>query len=380
MNLKEQLKAKLARVKALADTATEEGREFTDAEAAEIERLVPEIEHLTQRVKRADEIAGKVKAIADQPLEDGSNYAPADGTPRRIDFNRLAKSLGAKIGREVAAKGLVSAGSVITDVPLVAGDPIETGHALPTLLDIIPVVQRSAPSYRYLRQITRTMNAAPVAPGATKPTSSLSIESVDGRLRVIAHLTEPLDKYDLMDAANLATWVEAELAAGLREALQDQVLNGDGTGENFTGLATTTGVQQVAYATGQLETLAAAKAALEAKGVAAAAFALSGSDWLAITSTRNAQGMFDMGGAVDAAQRRAWGVPVTVVESLTAGLGYAIGAGAVQISTDTQGVAAEWGTPADTFTKNQVVGRVEGRFNLDVLKPYGVASIDLSAA
>lgn len=39
----------------------------------------------------------------------------------------------------------------------------------------------------------------------------------------------------------------------------------------------------------------------------------------------------------------------------------------------------DWGTPGDAFNHNQVVGRVEGRFNLDVLRPHGVVQLDLSA-
>ncbi len=61
----------------------------------------------------------------------------------------------------------------------------------------------SAPSHAYLRQITRTNNASVVAPGAVKPTSVLTLERVEGRLRVVASLSEAVDSYWLSDNASL---------------------------------------------------------------------------------------------------------------------------------------------------------------------------------
>lgn len=369
-NLREQLKDRLAQAKLIADTAVKEKREFTDAEADLIDKLQPEIEDLTKRVKKADEMDRVVKRLAGRD-PDGKGYLDLAGG--------LGLAILEKMDEDgVGTKSLIGGGSIVTDVPVLPGDPVEAGHPLANLLSIIPAARRDAPTYRYLCQTQREMHAAPVAPGALKPTSNLTVESVDGKLHVIAHLSEPINKYTLLDSANLQVWVQTQLVAGLNEAIEDQVLNGDGTGENFNGLDHTTGVQQIEPGADPLATLAAAISALEVVGVAPAAFALSPADWLKISTTRNANGSFDMGGALDAAQRRAWGVPVTVCAAVTAGEGWLLGRNSCQVSTDTQGIAVEWGAPGDAFSRNQVVARVEGRFGFDVYAPHGVAKIDLT--
>ncbi|OCI32706.1 hypothetical protein [Oerskovia enterophila] len=78
---------------------------------------------------------------------------------------------------------------------------------------------------------------------------------------------------------------------------------------------------------------------------------------------------------------RAWvpgDVPVAVVPGLTVGTGYVIGQDSLLVSTDRAGIRAEWGTPGDSFTKNELVARVEGRFSLDAPRPHGVVKLTLT--
>lgn len=90
-----------------------------------------------------------------------------------------------------------------------------------------------------MKQTTRENNAAPAARGAVKPTSAFGLEPVEGRLRVIAHVSEPLDKYTLADGPSLVSFVELEMVDGLHAAVEAQLLAGDGVGENLRGLANT---------------------------------------------------------------------------------------------------------------------------------------------
>ncbi|MPZ66755.1 MAG: hypothetical protein GEU83_15020 [Pseudonocardiaceae bacterium] len=50
-----------------------------------------------------------------------------------------------------------------------------------------------------------------------------------------------VSRQDLADAEMLQSFLDAELRPGLEAALEDQILSGDGLGENFEGLATVSG-------------------------------------------------------------------------------------------------------------------------------------------
>jgi HK97 family phage major capsid protein len=101
---------------------------------------------------------------------------------------------------------------------------------------LIPVIVGDGDRASYLRQTVRTNLAAPVSPGATKPTSVFSVERVNAPYRTIAHLTEPIDRALLMDYEGLVRFLDAELRLGLLLAEEDQILNGDGTPPNLEGI------------------------------------------------------------------------------------------------------------------------------------------------
>ena len=63
MNLKEQLKAALARAKELAKAGAE--RDLTEEEIAEASTLSAKVDDLRAKIKAADEAAAKIKAMAD---------------------------------------------------------------------------------------------------------------------------------------------------------------------------------------------------------------------------------------------------------------------------------------------------------------------------
>src|SRR5699024_7214658 len=84
----------------------------------------------------------------------------------------------------------------------------------------------SGNEYDYVRQTVRTNNAAPVADGALKPTSIYTVVEVSDRVRVLAHLSEPVPQRLFKDHASLQRFLEQEMSAGLIDAYEDQVVSG----------------------------------------------------------------------------------------------------------------------------------------------------------
>lgn len=368
MNSKQQREAALKAAHDIVDGA--EGRDLTPAEITEVEAKCAE-------VKAIDASAAKTAAVM--------NYftASPDGdgaTGKRLALTgRGAKAAASTIaaGMVDGTKALVPAGSVTTDVPLVA--LVETGRPLGSLLAALPTVQRDTPTWRYLRQSGRTNLAAIVAPGGLKPTSTVGLSPIDGALSVFAHMSEGVDLFTLRDNASLQRFVGDELLYMLSVAVEEQVLNGPGTAGTLTGILATSGIQTQAYTVGKVETLRAAITALEALGYEASTIALNPLDWAAIESARSTSGSFDLGGPIDRAARRVWGVPVVTANALAAGTGVIFDNAALAVDIGPGGIETRWSDQSgDLFDKNQLKARVEGRFGLDMYQPEAVVVATLT--
>jgi HK97 family phage major capsid protein len=129
---------------------------------------------------------------------------------------------------------------------------------------------------------------------------------------VIAHLSEPIPKQHLSDAASLAEFVESELRLGLVLELERQLVSGVTANGELGGLANTPGTQAVAFATDRLTTLRKAITAIEQTDSAVSHIVIHPTDWEAIELTREdgATGGYLLdSGPVDRAQARIWASP-----------------------------------------------------------------------
>jgi HK97 family phage major capsid protein len=389
MNLKEQRAAALKAAQDIVAKAKDESRDLTAEEITEVETKTAEIRRIDSHIAAGDRSAALVKSIGGM-AEDEVGWSRDGNVPTVANGRVLALTgAGAKAhAAQIASKALAAArgygtkavletGSVVTPVPLQTR--IITDGKVPTsLLEILPVTVRSGPTYRYLRQTVRTNHAAIVAPGATKPTSIFTLEEVDGKLEVFAHLSEPIDKYLLSDTAELSRFIETEMLYGLNLAVEDEALNGDGSPGHLSGILDHA-VQTQAFSVDMVTSLRAAITKLETLGYTASAFVLTPADWEIIETTRNTAGNFDLNGPIDRAARRVWGVPVVPSTSLTAGTALALDASAATISTDAGGIETKWSDQSgDLFDKNQLKVRTEGRFSIDVVTPSAIVEISLT--
>ena len=157
--------------------------------------------------------------------------------------------MGAKVATQMlgpdGTKALAPSGAAVVGQEFQA-DPVALGQVATGLLDLLPVLQHTTAEYAYLRQTTRTNNAAVVAEGATKPTSVYSVTRIEQSLAVVAHLSEGIPRYWLLDNGALEMFVENELTFGLQVAVEAKVL---------TDVNATSGIQTQAYSTSVLTTL-----------------------------------------------------------------------------------------------------------------------------
>ena len=251
-------------------------------------------------------------------------------------------------------------------------DPVALGQPALSLLDVIPTMAHGSTEFAYLRQTVRTNNAAVVAEGAVKPTSVYTVTKVANSLVVVAHLSEGIPRFWLIDQVSLETFVTNELEYGLRLAVEAKLL---------ADVNATSGIQTQAYATSVLTVLRKSITKLETAGYTPSSLVVHPTDWEGVElalSSMNAVEHLSL--PYDPASRRLFGVPVVVSIVQALGVAHGLASGAVALDTDTSGVQIAWSetSNADDWSKNLIRARCEGRYATSVFSPLGVVSCDLT--
>jgi len=311
------------------------------------------------------------------PLGSQGDGSGSDGDQADFFSRRAAKNLADRLARKTApGPEAEKAYTLENATEVVLTDFVGLPHRPTTLLEVLPVERVQSPTFRFVRQSVRTNNAAPVAPGSTKPTSLFGLVPVDAQLHVVAHLSEPVDKYLAQDVPNLARFVQNELSYGLFEAVEKQVLDGTGVAPQLRGLNNTSGVQVQAFDTDVLTTVRKALTKLELLGYVPSAVVLRPEDWeqVELSQTSGSGEYLFAQSPVDRSEQKLWGVPVVLSTAPATGKGFLLASGAVKLYTDGV-VATEWDLSTG-FDKNEVRLRVESRYELGALAPAGVVKFD----
>lgn len=396
-------------VQRIIDGAKSAGRKLSDGEAAAVNEhreratsLTADLERSVKRQREEIAIHAQIKQLSDDiggaPDPSGS-WSRSSGR-KTVRGAEWAKAVIAQNSDGPRFKGLTSSGTTLVGVP--APPVIEAGRPATLLRSLIPS-EPSTGVYQYLRQSTRTNNAAVVAAGARKPTSAYALTRVEGRCRTVAHLTEPINRADLDDAALLSDFLDAELLHGLERGLESEIVNGDASGEHFDGLLHVSGTTPVSFVSGGATdgldlvlTLRRALTTLELLGIEADGFLLHPSDWESVETAATTTGGLVLAEAgarvpIDAAARRLFGKVVIASPAIAQGTGIAADFGGSTVLYVRDEARIDWSENvyqadafgeddgATDFERNMIRFRCEGRFGLAVTRPAGVAVVDLTA-
>ena len=122
--------------------------------------------------------------------------------------------------------------------------------------ELFDVQQTNSNMVEYFRVSGFTNNASTVAERndannafGVKPQSSMTVVGVQAPVRTIAHY-EVAHRNVLDDEPTLRGIIDNELLYGLRLVEDDQILNGNGVGQNLTGIRSTSGIQTSTWSSG----------------------------------------------------------------------------------------------------------------------------------
>lgn len=254
--------------------------------------------------------------------------------------------------------------------------------------DLFPVATTSANLIDYFRATGFVENQGdgnaqmvPERSGSAfglKPQSNLQWESDGAPVRTIAHW-EAIHRNVIQDVPQLMSTINNELLYGLSLVEDDQILNGDGTGNNLRGILQTPGIQLYTAPTNEIRSDSLRKASTLAvlANYAPTGYVLHPHDWEKLElqkGTGDGQYMLVTNIAIGVAAQ-VWRQPVVETPAMTEGifLNGAFGIGA-QLYDRQQAAIRIAEQHADFFVRNAVVILCEERLALAVKRPESFVS------
>lgn len=224
----------------------------------------------------------------------------------------------------------------------------------------------------YVKELGFTNAAAVVSEGVQKPESEITFEEATAPIRTIAHWIH-ISRQAMDDAPQIQGIIDGRLRFGLEAAEEDEILNGDGTGQHVDGLIS----QATAYSapitisggtpvdTLRLAMLQASLALYPANGIV-----IHPSEWARIELQKTTDGAYLFANPQGIAGPTLWGLPVVATQAMS-GDDFLVGAfntaATIWDRMDTEVLISS--EDRDNFVKNMLTVRAEKRLGLAVYRP-----------
>jgi HK97 family phage major capsid protein len=347
------------------DKTAKEAVEAANKAATEIAALSTRIIEAEQKL--ADGIqAGKAapKTLGQLVIETDAFKAFAAGTSNRARMEIQANTITGQTGSPPAnSDTLVPTDRLAGIIP----------GAFRTLkvADVIPSGNTSSNMVEYTRELVFTNDAAEVAEGDTKPESDITFELVNAPVRTIAHWIK-LSKQVREDAPALASYVDTRMRYGVELRIDTQLLTGNGSGQNISGLldgGNYTAFSPTAGET-QLDSINRMKYLVEAADYSPTVVILNPATWGDIERLKGTDDHYIIGMPQSVIGPVLWGLPVVVTNAMPVGKAHVSAMPILAQQWNRSGVVVEMFEQDDTnVQKNLITVRAEARKALAIYRP-----------
>lgn len=365
-----------------------------DKLTAQLDQVVEKYEgQLAVYGKAQAEVKSEVKKLSDdfqasvvelaQKMENGRTSSPiltAGGEfVKSAAFEALVK--GDQPRARIEVKNTVTSGST-TVFPEQRPGVIRGDFAPLTIRELFTSIPVTSNMVNSLREATWTNSAAEVSQGAAKNESDVTFEQYNVPITTVAHWIKVSNQL-LADAPAIVAYIDSRARDGLAQRIDAQLLNGNGTSPNLSGL-TDSGNFTAYTATSDdllVDAINRAKYALWATGNMPDTVIVNPADWGAMERTRegSGSGMYLYGMPGEMASVNPFGLRVVISNNMASGKFLV---GAIRNSTALyvrQGATVELGYVNADFTNNLVTIRVEERLGLGVERPSALLYGDFTA-
>ncbi|THK38115.1 phage major capsid protein [Ensifer sp. MPMI2T] len=349
------------------------------SELGEVSSRLAGLEKRAAREKDAMEVG--FKSLGELVLEsEAFQKANLDGASRgsvRVKINR------GEMADITSANTTVGAGrSPATSLVGSARVPgiIASPNRVMTIRDLLMPGQTSAGNVEYVKETGYTNNADVVTEGTTKPKSDITFDLESAPVRTIAHIFKA-SRQILDDAPGLRSYIDGRARYGLQFKEEQQLLNGDGTGQNINGIVPQASAFAPSFnATSEtaIDRLRLAILQVVLAEYPATAFVLNPIDWARIELTKDSEGRYIIGNPQNGTQPLLWNLPVVSTQAMASGE-FLTGAFnmAAQIFDRLEIEVLLSSENVDDFEKNMFTIRAEERLALAVYRPEAFVTGDV---
>lgn len=377
--LRQQLDRITGEVKQTAETALKQANEngtVTQEVKATADKLLSDqaglkgqLDKLEERQLEIEQSGAGRRDRADPPKSLGQAVAESDGLKAFI-------AQGAKGTMKIEVNNVITSGSAAGLItPTRDGELVSLRRRTPRIRSLLNQGRVTSSSVEYAKQTVRTNNAAVVGENTLKPESNYAWAKADALVRTIAHWV-PISRNTLDDAAQLQTELDSELRYGLDIAEDEELLNGDGTGEHLDGLRANAAAYAAPFAIDDetpIDTLRLALLQLELQEYAGDGFILNPLEWARIELTKNQFGGYIFANVLQLAGPTLWGRSVVSTTAMDAGDFMAGEFGVAATIYDRMDAEVLFSTEdRDNFVKNMITARAEKRLALGVKRPLAL--------
>ena len=360
----------------------------------ELKRKAANKEDLTDITTRLSGMNDEVKKLAEMAEDmDKKMSRPGGARPEQKTFGQQImdsdefKSFQANGGgrMSLARKAILTADIEVPNSTTYWGVPkeqmamvIEPRKPL-QMRDLIPVGRTSSNAIEFPQWTRGEMNAQMVAEAALKPESTITVPTLATvPVRTIAHWVQQ-SKQLMDDSPAFQTILDQEMRRGLAEKEDEQILLGDGTGQNLTGLlpnapdfdqsAATNGIPFGTSAT-PVDVIRWAKLKASQKYYPADTVVLNPADWAKIELLKDADNAYLFSAFASGTAPRLWGLRIVENWSIPEGEflvgGFSTGARIWDREQSNVVISTE---DRDNFVKNMITIRAEERIALTIMRP-----------
>ena len=374
------LKAVSDQLKAHAERAEKEikaSAKLSEETRASVDKMLTVQGELQARLQAAEQLVAKMEqggGREDAPLSLGRQFVTGE------NFKAFAGQTSPRGRVDMTVNAAIT--SLTTDTAGAAGDLVEKTRlpgvvALPqrrmTVRDLIAPGQMDGSTLEYVKETGFTNNAGMVSETVKKPESTLKFDLVTTSARVIAHYMKA-SRQILSDASQLASIIDNRLRYGLAYKEEQQLLTGDGTGQNLLGIIPQATAFSAPFDPAGTETvidsLRLALLQSELAEFASTGIVLNPTDWARIELLKDTTGRYIIGNPQGTLAPTLWGRPVVATQAIKVDkfLCGAFQQGAqvfdrwqarVEVATENE----------DDFVKNMVTVLAEERLALAVYRP-----------
>jgi HK97 family phage major capsid protein len=284
----------------------------------EIDEIAAEVEGYEGVLKAAERARETPEAKGSEP-GDGARPALRSGQAKSLGelftesaaYKNRQGGNGPEAHLDIELKALFETGAGWAPETTRTGRVVDAAVRPIQIIDLVPGTTTAQAAVVYMEETVFVNNAAEIPEGGPYPESQLELAEKDSPVRKIGTSLAITDE-QLEDVTQAAGYVNNRLPFMVRQRLDYQLLNGNGTAPNLRGVNNTAGVLTQAKGADPVpDAIYKGIVRVQVEGRAAAnAVVMHPFDWMDIRLLRTTDGIYIWGNPSEVGLERIWGLPV----------------------------------------------------------------------